>query len=258
MLELRRKRVLHVMGGVLLVFGVFLLYFLFFNSGLQMAADPAMPTQFITVSNDSVHQIRDISVSYVKAGKTIEIEKISKLNPSESRVVPLNPEFVEKGAFTLQVSAPFHLGKQIAIDARTLDPSAANISFSFQYPSIGIVGQPVRASVDVCNNELFAISATLALFVQDPSLASDPFPVPMLLSPRSCANADISFMPAAAAPTLSFKIRVSTPSSVLVEKVHTMEIVPDPNPTPPLSDGNASAPDGNASVSDENSISGGA
>lgn len=251
MLELRRKRALRAMGGVLLVFSVSLAYFLFFNSGLQIASNTLSPNGSVVVSNDSVHQIRDISVSYVKDGKIIEIEKISKLNPRETHEISLAPEFVDQGAFTLQISAPFHLGKQIVVDARALDPGAANISFSFQYPTIGIVGQSVSASVDACNNELFAISANLALLVQDPTLASDPVSVPMFLSPNSCTNAIISFTPNAAAPTLSFKIRVSTPSSVLVEKVHTMEIVSNP-------DANASVSDGNAASPDSNSIFGGA
>lgn len=246
MLEARRTKVLRAMVGVLIVFGASLIYFLFFNTGLELVSDPSDQYGKVIVSNASVHLIRSIDLSYLKNGTLVKIETIPALNPGEHHVVLLKPEFVDQGKFTIQVSAPFHLGKQVLIDARSLDPGVINARYSFQYPTLGIVGMPVISTVDACNDETFPLDASVSLQFVSPVSESTPSSLPLFIPPNSCASTSIAFTPQAAYSTLSFKIRVSTPTSVLVEKMHTLPI--EAPPSVPAVDANASSNDVNADL----------
>ncbi len=224
MLEPRREKALRAMVGVLFVFGSALIYFLFFNSGLELYQHPTLPDEKVIVSNVSVHAIRDIVVSYVKNNEKVDFFRISVLAPGQLEEVSLSPEFVWGAKFVIQASAPFHLGKQIVMDARRWDPARANLTFSFRYPEKGFVGNPVESVIEACNQDNFLIQLVADVQIEDSSFANNPPSQEWVVPPFSCQSVSISFVPKQASSTLSFKIRVFTPSSVISERTFSIPI----------------------------------
>ena len=227
MLEARRSKVMKVIAVIALVFGLSLFYFFFFNTGLGLTPDPSNQGGKVIVSNTSIHLIRDISVQFIVNNQLIEAQKIAVLAPGEMQMVPLDNQYVSDGKFIVQVSAPYHLSQQVVIQALSDQVDNANVSFTFQYPSIGIVNGPIDIEVGACNNESFPVNVMVAL-----ELPSDLVPVPAndwIIPSEECASTILSFTPLSATEDLSFKIRVFTPTRVLVEKDHHLQIIADEN-----------------------------
>lgn len=228
MLEARRSKVMKVIGVITLVFGLSLFYFLFFNTGLGLTPDPSDQGGKVIVSNTSVHLIRDISVQFIVNNQIIEAEKIAVLAPGETRTVELSDQYASDGKFIVQVAAPYHLSQQVVIQARSNQVDNANVSFTFQYPSIGVANESIDVEVGACNNESFPLTVKVLL-----DLPSSIVPVPVqdwIIPADECASTTLSFVSSFASDDLSFKIRVFTPTHVLVEKVHHLQILAEENP----------------------------
>lgn len=242
MLEARRSKVIKVIAVIALVFGLSLIYFLFFNTGLSLTPDPSDQGGKVIVANTSVHLIRDISVHFIVNNQLIEVEKITVLAPGESHYVELLDQYIWDGKYVIQVSAPYHLSQQVIVQARSNQVDNANVSFTFQYPSIGLVDQPIDVEVGACNNESFSLDVKVSLEL--PSDFALFVPVDWQIPEHDCSSTILSFIPLAPTDDLSFKIRVFTPTRVLVEKLHHLEIIAEET-----SDVNAITPDMNTNDS---------
>ncbi|MEK6902881.1 MAG: hypothetical protein AABX02_04835, partial [archaeon] len=218
MLEARRSKVIKVIGVIALVFGVSLIYFLFFNTGLMLTPDPSDQGGKVIVSNTSVHLIRDISVHFMVNNQKVEAEIIPVLAPNETHSVSLLEQYISDGKFVVQVSAPYHLTQQVIIQARSDQVNNADVSFTFQYPSLAIVNQPVDVEVGACNAELFALDVKVAIDL--PPELTPVSPVDWVIPSNNCVSLPLTFIPTLVTDDLSFKIRVFTPTRVLVEKDH--------------------------------------
>jgi hypothetical protein len=226
----RRSHVVRVMIAVYAVFGFALIYFLFFNTGLQLTASPDRGSDSVVLVNDSVHAIRDISVVYVKAGQREALENVALLLPGESKTLELNPGMVESstGYIELQVMAPFHLTTRAVVPVGNPSTDDGQITFQFSYPSIGYVGQSVEAIVTGCNTS--ATAQRLQVAMELPAHAEwSPSPVDWSIPPNDCASTPIAFIPDAAEENLLIKIRVLTAWRVLGEGSHAVVIAMPPD-----------------------------
>lgn len=248
------------MAVVLLAFGGSLLYFLFFNSGLNISPDPSDQVGKVIVSNDSVHAIRDVNVSYLLSGKKVGGEWIDVLLPRETRTIEMDPHFLVDGKYVVQVSAPYHLSKQVVVQALTNTNAPPAISVTFEVSSVGTQFEPV--SIRLLGRSLDSLSHVVnaSLELSDPSSGENPPVVEWGVSPDVESSITLSFTPLTAREDLSFKIKVFTPSNVLVEREYTMLVVPNPDENTMDENAFSNTPDGNSSLSvttssDSNSFS---
>ncbi|MEK6970533.1 MAG: hypothetical protein AABW68_02450, partial [archaeon] len=130
------------------------------------------------------------------------------------------------GTYTLQASAPYHLTRQISVAAQSARVDNANVSFTFSFPTIGFVGEPVIVAVSGCSYEDFPLTLNAELADFSAEGYDSPPPEPWTIPAGSCSDAELVFTPPAVAEDLSFKIRVFTPTRVLAEKGGLMEILP--------------------------------
>ncbi len=222
--EIRRKKVMKVMVVVLLVFGGSLIYFLFFNSGLEVLPDPSDQSGRVIIANRSVHTIREISVSYVVQGQKIPISTIPELRPNNEFPIPLDSKFVDEGKFVIHASAPYHLSRQLAIQAQS--NTTPRISFSFEFPSIATQHNSVSVEVSGCNQDDLGIILQASLEMSSVSEGVNPPTKSWGLPPNECGSTQLVFTPLVASETLSFKIKVSSPSLMLVERTFMIEVLP--------------------------------
>ncbi|MDP2667012.1 MAG: hypothetical protein Q8P05_05940 [Candidatus Diapherotrites archaeon] len=221
--EDRRKRVVRVMIVLYLVFGLALLYFFSFNTGLSLHPDPTNQDGIVTIRNESVHLIRDIQIVYVKAGEKIPLHHIPSLQPEDQIPVLLLPEYADQGFIVLEASAPYHLSQQLVIAARA-NQVPPNVLLTFSYPDFGFVDVPVEPVVRACNQENFPIPLRVELRLSDSSIAPNPSPQSWTIQPGTCASVTLPFTPSSEAKDLSLNIRVLNQTLVIVEQAHVLDI----------------------------------
>ncbi len=231
----RRSHVLRVMIVVYAVFGFALIYFLFFNTGLQLHASPGSNGNSVVLANDSVHAIRDITVVYLKDGQREALQNVELLLPGESKMLELNPSMVNGiGYIELQVMAPFHLTTRALVPVGDPTTDGGQITFQFSYPSAGYVGKVVEAIVTGCNTS--DAPQQLQVAMELPAHAEwSPSPLDWSIPANDCASTLVSFVPDAPEENLLIKIRVLTAWRVLGEGSHSVAIIslPDSNNTVP-------------------------
>jgi len=225
MLEKRREKVIKAAALLFGVLGLSLIYLLFFNTGLEIVSDPQNPTTHVLILNNSQHRIREVSVSFLVGNQKIVVQTIPSLDPSQTVSIPLSPEYASNGAFTLQATAPYHLTRQISIASQSAKVDNANVAFTFSFPTIGFVDEPVVVSITACSYENFPLDlkAELSDFTNEAGIstpASD-----WTIPPAECSDLELSYTPISPLEDLSFKIRVFTPTRVLAEKGASMEII---------------------------------
>lgn len=225
----RRANVFRVMLVVYGVFGIALIYFLFFNSGLTIALAPESDGSTILVVNDSVHAIRDVSIVYVKGGEKHAIEVVPLLLPREFKTIALAPTMADNtGQVELQVMAPFHLSSRALIPVGNPTPDDGQITFQFSYPPVGYVGELVEVIASGCNTASSPQQLQLAM-----ELATQPqwipSPVDWTIPANDCSSTSIGFTPTSTIETLPIKIRVLTAWRTLGEGVHTIEVIEQPS-----------------------------
>lgn len=224
MLEQRRSKVVKAAGLIFGVLVISLVYFLFFNTGLNVVSDPNSFNRVI-VMNESQHRIREVSVSFLSGDQKNVVQKIPYLDPHQSVAIDLLPSYAVNGSFVIQASAPFHLTKQIVIEAQSAQVDNANVSFTFTFPTLTYTGKETIVLVTACNNESFALDlqAELSSFV--PALPLTPAPQAWSIDPDACEDLELPFIATQAGDNLSFKIRVFTPTRVLAEKGVSMDVL---------------------------------
>lgn len=224
MLEQRRSKVLKAAALLFGVLGLSLIYLLFFNTGLEIVSDPQNPSTHVAITNTSQHRIREVSVSFLVGNQKIVVQTIPTLDPSQTVSISLSPEYESNGSFTLQATAPYHLTRQISIAAQSAMVDNANVAFTFSFPTIGFVNDPVLVSITGCSYEDFPLvmKAELADFTEEGivSPAKD-----WTIPPAACSDVELAYTPISPVEDLSFKIRVFTPTRVLAEKGAMMEIL---------------------------------
>jgi hypothetical protein len=223
--NVRRQHVFRVMLVIYGVFGISLLYFLFFNTGLSLAPATSADGGVVTVTNTSSHAIRDIVVEFSKGGVHASVAKIPLLLPRESKQFPLTPAMAnENGQIELFASAPFHLAVHSIIDA---GQSSADVlsSFQFSYPDIGYVNEPVETGVNGCNTSDVALALKVGLELPaDPAM--NPPALDWAIPANDCASTSLSFVSPIPEENLLLKIRVFTPWRTLGEGTHGVKILP--------------------------------
>ncbi len=251
--EARRKKIVKVMAVVLVAFGGSLLYFLFFNSGLNIVPDPA-DQRSVLVVNDSVHAIRDITFVYQIGNEHAGAQTIDILLPHESTSIKLDTHYIENNAYTLEVSAPYHLSRRLIVQAGPNTNAIPAISVTLEIDPVGTQNKPVIVRLTGKSLDVLSHLVNVSLELTDPASGITPPVSEWGLSPDGESSTTLSFTPIVASDNLSFKIRVFTPSNVLVEREYSILVLPDTDVnvmTPPAPDVNA--PDTNA-VSDVNGV----
>jgi hypothetical protein len=225
MLEQRRARVMKAGSFIFGVLGISLVYFLFFNMGLELFPDPDNSLTRVVVRNDSQHRIREISVSFMVNQEKKEAQSISFLDPQQEQSIFLDPQYASTDSFVVQVSAPFHLSKQIVVASEKAILENANVQFTFVTPSIAYVNQSTQLQVKVCNNELYSLPLQTQLVALEEGSVTLPPAQEWSFPPLECEVVSILVTPLEESPDLSFKIRVFTPSTVLAERVVSMQVI---------------------------------
>ena len=224
----RKEQVIKVIILVYVVFGASILYFLFFNAGLDIVTTAQTNNSTVRVVNNSVHAIRDITVAYVKGDVLTAIETIPILKPKEFREYPISSEWVSGGRVILQASAPFHLTKQSIINNIAGGVTNANITFQLSYSDTGFVGSPVEIDIIGNSQEDHPIPLKAELtFLNDSNLVS-PRVKDWVIAPGNDNNVSFSFTPQTRDENLSIKIRVFSEWNTFLEREIVMGIIPNP------------------------------
>lgn len=224
--ELRRQKIMKVMAVVLLAFGGSLVYFLFFNTGLNVVPDPSNPTEKILVVNDSVHAIRHVTLSYRVSNQEVGAQSIDILLPSESRAVELDPHFVENNAYTVHVSAPYHLSRELVVPAGVSSSATPALSATIEVDPVGTQHKPVSVRLSGRSKDSLSHVVSVSLELNDPAWGENPPVQEWGISPDGDSTVSLSFIPLVARQDLSFKIRVFTSSDVLIEHEYTVLVLP--------------------------------
>lgn len=148
MIPEKRKPVIIFFGLIYLIFGAFMLYLLFFNTGLDIVAETSEKEIKVFLQNNSVHLIRDINVLLEREnGETLLIDSIKALKPREKIQVQLPS--IEKEKVTIIAIAPFHarISKDISIE-RT---KGAKLNFEIAMQSTAFVEIQTSIALKVCN-----------------------------------------------------------------------------------------------------------
>ncbi|MFH0970899.1 MAG: hypothetical protein V1776_05615 [Candidatus Diapherotrites archaeon] len=225
MLEKRRARVMKVATILFVVLGVSLVYFLFFNTGLQVAPDPDDSFGHVIIWNDSKHRIQNVSVGYVVDDTIIEIEKILFLDPDQIVKIQLDEKYVSHDAHIIHVSAPLHLSRQISIFTKKAVEDNANVQFTFVIPTAAYALDSTVIELRVCNGENFPLD----LMGSFDGLSSTDANIPTVLSwsfpPNGCDSVLLPITPLHGPGTLSFKIRVFSSTRTFAERDVLMDIL---------------------------------
>jgi hypothetical protein len=227
--DARRQKVLKVMAVVLVAFGGSLVYFLFFNSGLTLSPDPANQAGRVIVLNDSVHAIHDVTFSYVVQGKLVGSQTFDVLLPRESKLIDLDTHFQDGPSYTVYVSAPYHLSRQLTIQTGSPANTTPALSITFEVPEIATQNNPVSIQLSGRNLDPIAGVVRVAWEWDSPSFGENPPIEEWGLPPNGESALTISSTPLSSGDDLSFKIKVFTPSTVLVERSYTLNVLPGPD-----------------------------
>lgn len=230
MLEHQRIRVLRTMTVVYFAFGLSLMYFLFFTSGLSIVPDPLTPNSRVLVVNDSVHAIRDVTLYYVNDGSFSKAGSIPLLKPNEEKPILIDTSFARGGKLVLQASAPFHADYRLVLLVQ--NPSdVLPLSFSFTMPDIGFVNDSVDILVRICNSDVLGVALSPEINFVDPSLVGSLEVSDFVASGGSCKEKILGFVPLSETSDLSFNIQVFRGEDVVAVQNHRMQILnlPDGN-----------------------------
>jgi hypothetical protein len=209
---------------VYFAFGLSLIYFLFFTSGLSIVPDPLTPTSRVLVVNDSVHAIRDVTLYYVWDDKLVKAGTVPLLHPGEEKPVLVDTSFARGGKVVLQASAPFHVDYRLVLLVQNPDDSPP-LSFSFSLPDIGFVGEPVEVLVEICNSDALGVTLRPELEFSDDSLIGSQETGEFVAKGGSCKEKILTFVPLMESQDLSFNIRVFRDEQVVAVQDHKMQIL---------------------------------
>ena len=154
------------------------------------------------------------------------MEKILLLNPKEDHTIALNSEWVSDGKFVIQVDAPYHLSRQVVIQAKSDVLNNPRTSFSFAYDSAARAGQVFGVTVKGCNLELAPITLKTGLFFAPETGISDTPIETWSIPPGACGEVPLSFVPISPVENLTFKIRVLSGSNTLAELPASVPVLP--------------------------------
>jgi len=229
--DARRQKVLKVMAVVLIAFGGSLLYFLFFNSGLTLSPDPTNQAGRVIVLNDSVHAIHNVTFSYLVQGKVADSQAIDVLLPRESKLIDLDPHFQDGSSFFVYVSAPYHLSRQLTIQTSSPVNTIPALSITFQVPDVATQNTPISIQLSGRNLDPIPRVVSVSFEWDSPSFGNNPPIQEWVLPANGESTLNVSATPLSSGEDLSFKIKVFTPSNVLVERDYIVTVLPDANAT---------------------------
>ncbi len=246
--DARRQKVLKVMLVVLLAFGGSLFYFLFFNSGLSLSPDPSDQAGRVVVLNDSVHAIHNITFSYLVQGEAVGHQTIAVLLPRESQTIALDSHFQDGSRYLVQVSAPYHLSRQLTIQTSSQVNTTPALSITFEVPELAT--QNNSFSIQLLGRNLDPIPrvVSVAFLWDNPSSGENPPVQEWGLPPNGEGSLALSATPLSSGENLSFKIKVFTPSNVLVERAYSLLVLPDVNATTVVDENTMTSSDANSSM----------
>ena len=127
------------------------------------------------------------------------------------------------------MSAPYHLSRQIVVLAGTFGNAIPAISVTLEVDPLGTQNKPVF--VRLTGKSLDAVShmVSASLELDNPAWGVNPPISEWGLSPDGESSVLLTFTPLVSRENLSFKIRVFTPSNVLVKREYSILVLPDPD-----------------------------
>ena len=219
MLEQKKKLALVVFGVIYLVFGLILLYMLFFNVGLTLDEkyDAEKGDKILVFKNASSRMIKDITISYIdETGKKTELQKISSSAPDSENEINLS-EFMGKTEIGIVVEAPFH----ISVDRKVaLKASSTGLAYNLQFPGLVIAKTPLMFELQMCNNLDFNREVTVEENHESEFFAEAPETKPVSLEPNGCTTLDYTLVPLKEGSTvIYFNVKVANNTEKLEKKL---------------------------------------
>ncbi len=149
----QKKRTVMIFVAVMFVFAIILSYLLFFNTGLEVESTYTQEQKeiHITVKNNSMHAIRNITVNYVTiSGDEKEIDSIEKLAPEESKEILLKKNEEMEDFVDVIVRALFHqsVSKRIIVGE---SQEQSGLSYSVTAPEYAFTGLEYVIKIGICN-----------------------------------------------------------------------------------------------------------
>jgi hypothetical protein len=219
MLEQRKKLALAVFGVIYLVFGLMLVYMLFFNVGLALDEkyDAEKGDKILVFKNASSRVIKDITISYIdETGKKTELQKIVAAAPGSETEINLS-QFMGKSELDIFVEAPFH----ISVDRKiALKASSTGLAYNLQFPGLVIAKTPLMFELQMCNNLDFNREITVEESHETEFFAEAPATKPVSLEPNGCTTLDYTLVPLKEGSTvIYFNVKVANNTEKIEKKV---------------------------------------
>ncbi|MFH1256041.1 MAG: hypothetical protein V1494_01980 [Candidatus Diapherotrites archaeon] len=151
MIAEKRKAAIISFGVVYLIFGLILVYLVFFNAGLNVEEriNGLTGAKEIAVRNDSNRLIRDVTVSFLdEFGRKKELKSIAEFFPGNEFIVDYNfPAGMP--SVTIIVEAPFHqaVEKAVALHGGT----GLRLSYTLEIQDFAFKGFAFPIALSVCS-----------------------------------------------------------------------------------------------------------
>ena len=219
MLEQKKKLAIVVFGAIYLVFGLILIYMLFFNVGLALDEkyDVEKGAKAVFFKNIGSRDIRDVTISYIdEAGNKKELEKIPLAVPGQENELDIIG-ITAQNEVVILVEAPFHLSveKKVALSA-----SSIGLVYNLQFPSLVIAKSPLMFKLEMCNNldfdrEIIVEEIHSEEFFSEVTEAKN-----VSLGPDGCTSIDYTIVPLKEGSTvIYFNVKVANNTEKIERKI---------------------------------------
>lgn len=199
-----KKRIISVFILIYLVFGIALVYLLFFNTGLTLVqqVDESVLNK-VFVKNDSIHIIKKIQISYLNPeGSKVTFQEIPALSPSNTADVDISK--IEFQKFQLFAEAPFHspVNQTIAMNE---SKKATNLKSTILASKVAFISLAYELKMELCNNSKADLADVAIEERHDTSYFKEvPRKDVFDLKAGKCLSKDYSFMPIAEGQTTMY------------------------------------------------------
>ena len=219
MIEQRKKLALVVFGAIYLVFGMILIYTLFFNVGLALDEkyDAEKQEKVVVFRNMTSRDIKDVTVSYIdELGNKKELKKIPLAFPGQEIEIDIAGIDAKDDAL-LVVEAPFHL----TVDRRVaLKASRSGLAYNLQFPGLVIAKTPLLFELEMCNNLEIAREIIVEEIHSEEYFAEITEAKNVALDPNGCITIDYTLVPLKEGSTvIYFNVKVANNTEKLEKKI---------------------------------------
>ncbi|MFH0714153.1 MAG: hypothetical protein V1847_00135 [Candidatus Diapherotrites archaeon] len=174
----KKKQTLQYLLAIYAVFGLFLAYTLFANTGLEFRVDKEQSPVQVFVKNSSFHEIRNVQVFL--QGQNTAIAEIKKLSPGEEKLLDApnltgNVVFSAKAPFHLEVQTEVELSMQVLVNVSLSAPDDMNLNAT------------ETALLELCNQGGASVTA-MAQYLPNETISATPVQQSNAIAAGKCAT----------------------------------------------------------------------